>query len=114
MPKIHVSDNIKLVFDERLKKITDMIKAAITDYEEFGIFGSYARGDFISTSDIDFCIITNNRPNRRVTGCLREDADILGADIIFITPKFFKTDNSIFAENLRRDYIQLEVKNNDK
>ncbi|MBP0063052.1 nucleotidyltransferase domain-containing protein [Anaerobutyricum hallii] len=37
------------------------------DYEEIGIFGSYARGDYKSTSDIDFCIIVKERPSHYIS-----------------------------------------------
>ena len=95
-------------FKEREEKVLMLIKESGIVYQAAGIFGSYARGEFKGGSDIDFCIVTNERPAREVSGSLREDADILGADIIFVTEEYFKEDTSEFAKNLRRDFICLD------
>ena len=63
-----------------------MIKSYNITFIEIGVFGSYARNDFKASSDIDFCIITESRPDRRTSGSLREDAELLGADIVYVTP----------------------------
>lgn len=94
-------------FKQRESDILELIKQSGIEYREIGVFGSYARGDFKATSDIDFCIITENRPSLAVSGGLRGDAEILGADIIYVTPKYFETDASPFAKNLRKDYRRL-------
>ena len=57
--------------------------------------------------DIDFCIITANKPDRRTSGSLREEADMLGADIIYVTREYFDEADSKFAVNLRRDYRRV-------
>ena len=103
----HVSDTVAKAFEERLKKVLALIAEYHIEYEEIGIFGSYARGDYKITSDIDFCIITEKRPERKVSGSLREDAELVGADIIYVTRDYFKEDASVFAKNLRKDYRML-------
>ena len=103
----HVSDAVVKVFEERMQKVLALIAEYNIEFEEIGIFGSYARGDYKITSDIDFCIITPNRPGRRVSGSLREDAELEGGDIIYVTRGYFNNDHSVFAKNLRKDYRRL-------
>lgn len=102
-----VTDNVKKDFEHRFKQVLDLIKSYNISYEETGIFGSYARGDYKGFSDIDFCIITANKPDRRTSGSLREEADMLGADIIYVTREYFDEADSKFAVNLRRDYRRV-------
>lgn len=102
------SETLKNHFKEREIKVLELIKEAGFFYEEIGVFGSYARGEYKSTSDIDFCIIVEQKPSRRISGPLREEAELLGADIVFVTREYFETDTSLFAQNLRRDYRKYE------
>lgn len=99
---------VKDIFAEREKKVIELIKKYNIAFEEIGVFGSYSRGNYKTTSDIDFCVITDNKPDRHISGCLREEAEILGADIIFITRDYFENSNTIFAENVRNDYRRCE------
>ena len=103
----NVSENVKHNFNARLNKVISLIKDYNIDYEEVGVFGSYARGDYKGISDIDFCIITFKTPDRRTSGSLRDDADSLGADIVYVTREYFNNDSSRFAINLRRDYKRV-------
>ena len=102
-----VTDSILNAFKDRENKVLELIKSYNITFTEIGVFGSYARNDFKASSDIDFCIITESRPDRRTSGSLREDAELLGADIVYVTPLYFATDDSQFAKNLRRDYRRL-------
>ena len=104
----YVSPAVKENFKEREQKVLTLIKECGIAYKKVGVFGSYARGEFKGGSDIDFCIVTDERPARMVSGSLREDADLLGADVIFVTEEYFEEDTSEFAKNLRRDFIRLD------
>ncbi len=104
----YVAPAVAESFKEREQKVLDLIKESGISYQMAGVFGSYARGEFKSGSDIDFCIVTNERPPRELSGGLREDADLLGADVVFVTEEYFKEDTSEFAKNLRRDFIRLD------
>lgn len=101
------SKNVRSIFEERLKSVLHLFDLYKFNYAEVGIFGSYARGDYNSLSDLDICFIAENRPDRYLTGQLRCDAEELGADIIFVSPDYFKKDDSLFACNLRKDYRRL-------
>ena len=102
-----VGKSVEEHFLQRKKKVIDLIKSFNLQYEEIGIFGSYARGDYKSTSDIDFCIVTQERPESFISGALREEAELLKADIVFVSPEFFNTSTSNFAKHLRKDYRRV-------
>jgi len=102
-----VSKAVESAFHKRLERVLSLIHSYGIVYDEVGVFGSYARNDYKSTSDIDFCIITTDRPPRAVSGSLRSDAELLKADIIYVTRDYFENDSSLFAKNLRRDYKKL-------
>ena len=46
-------------FDDRKEKAIEIIRDSGVQYEKVGVFGSYARGEFKTSSDIDFCIIND-------------------------------------------------------
>lgn len=102
-----VTRNVENDFMRRKRAVIQLIKQYGIQFQEVGIFGSYARCCYKSTSDIDFCIITDDRPTRVISGSLREDAELLGADIVFVTPEYFTHDTSEFARQLRRDYRRV-------
>ena len=41
-------------------------------------------------------------------GALREDLELLNADVVFVTPQYFKYDNSDFMRQLRRDFKEIK------
>ncbi len=102
-----VGKQLERHFKDRKNKVIDLIKSYNLNFEEIGIFGSYARGEYKSNSDIDFCIITDNRPDRITSGSLREEAELLGADIIYVTRENFEHGDSNFSKQLRRDYRRV-------
>lgn len=53
-------------------------------FTELGIFGSYARGDYKATSDIDFYTVVEERPDRVLSGNLRQDIEDTGTDLVYI------------------------------
>lgn len=102
-----VTKNVEENFLSRKQAVLELIVSYQVQFQEVGIFGSYARDDYKAGSDIDFCIITEERPSRTISGSLREEAELIGADIIFVTPDYFKNDTSNFAVQLRRDFRRL-------
>lgn len=102
-----VSKEVNEYFTERLAKVLKLIQQYEIDFVQVGIFGSFARGDFKASSDLDICIVTNSRPTRRISGSLREEAEELGVDIIYVTEEFLLGSQTPFGKNLRRDYRRL-------
>lgn len=103
----YVSPLVERHFKQREREVADLIRSSGIDYVKFGIFGSYARNDYTASSDIDFCLIVNSKPDRRSSGALRESADLLGADITIVSLDYFKYDDSNFARQLRRDFVEV-------
>ena len=54
---LYVSETVKNDFKIRLDKVLDLINCYSINFIEVGLFGSYARENYKSTSDIDICII---------------------------------------------------------
>lgn len=103
----YVSSAVMEKFRRREQEGLQLILQSGIEYTQIGIFGSYARNEYKSTSDIDFCVIIRDYPPRALSGSLREDMDRIGADICFVTEEYFHNDQSAFARNLRRDFIPL-------
>lgn len=103
-----ISENARALFAGRLKQVLHLIEHSGIEYEEIGIFGSYARGDCKTTSDIDFLVIVPERPDRCLSGELREQANELKADIVYMTRDYFNHDNHQFTKSVRRDYQCLK------
>lgn len=105
-----LSENAKALFAERQDKILHLIETSGIEYEEIGIFGSYARGDCKTTSDIDFLVIVKEHPDRYLSGELRDNAAEWNADIVYMTRDYFNHDNRLFTTRVRRDYKCLKSK----
>lgn len=103
----YVSPKIEKYFEEKKEKVIALIRNSGIDYYKFGIFGSYARGEYTASSDIDFCLIVHEKPPRYLSGSLHEDADLLGADITIVTLDYFNHSDSNFAQQLRRDFREV-------
>jgi len=95
-------------FQARMRNAIELIKEYGIDFLELGIFGSFARKDYKGTSDIDICIIVEEKPSRDVSGALREDCELMGVDIVFVTREYFDTSQDRFAKKLRKDYQRYE------
>lgn len=91
-------------FKIREKLALALIKHSGIEFLECGIFGSYSRGDYNSTSDIDICMIVSEHPDRMLSGTLREKLEILKVELIYVRPDYFSNSQEPFAVNLRRDY----------
>ena len=102
-----VADSVKEWFRKQLQKAVDLIQDYEIEYEEIGVFGSYARNEYKATSDIDLCIITEQKPDRHISGSLREEAELLHVDIVFVTMDYFEHSTEPFAQQLRRDYRRV-------
>lgn len=94
-------------FERRLEAAMNLIKEYGVSYRQIGIFGSFARGAYKGTSDIDICMIVDEHPPRAISGALREDCEQIGVDIVFVTVDYFNNSKERFAQKLRRDFREL-------
>lgn len=100
--------SVKEVFEKRLQDALELIDSYEIEYEELGVFGSYARGSYKATSDIDICII-GKKPEPMISGILREDADLLGVDIVFMTKDYLNKQETLLARNIKSDYMWIKI-----
>lgn len=105
-----MTEILKKSFEDRLQKAVQLISSANFQYLKIGIFGSYARGTATGSSDIDIAIIVNERPDRHISGPLREECEILGVDVVFMTMDYFQNDDSLFATEVRKDWREIDEK----
>ena len=93
----YVSPVVENDFKDRLNKCVDIIKNSSIKYQSFGIFGSYARNDYKASSDIDFCIIVPEKPERWMMGALREELEMLHADVVKCCKEEYLQENYFHA-----------------
>lgn len=98
-----VEKYLKPHFDARCLQCVECILNSGLEFTELGIFGSYARGDYKATSDIDFYAIVTEHPDRVLSGNLRQDLEDMGADLVYIR----KDSDSLLSKEIRRDGVKL-------
>lgn len=106
MGNFYVSDAVKEAFKKREEQALQMIKNSGIEYNSIGIFGSYARGEYKATSDIDILCITDVVPERTIRGDLYCRLDMLHVDLVFVRQSYFDDNVSIFARSIRRDFVR--------
>lgn len=103
------SEQLQNAFDERCNKAVMLLKENLSNYDRIGVFGSYARGDYKTTSDIDMCVIVSEIPDRYTKGLLYEELDLIGVDLCFILSSDFQQSETLFMQNLRRDFKEVST-----
>ncbi|GEM_PF-2910157 len=86
-----------------------IIKRELKDYNEIGLFGSFARGKASASSDVDIYVITALDTDRRTKAILRCDLEELNADIVFLTEDYIRNNmEHLLIKNIIRDRVILE------
>lgn len=88
--------------DRVMKLIDSYADKYNLDWPDVCVFGSFARDEATGRSDLDIAIIAE-KPDSIISGNLREEADILGADIVFITKENFLNGTGLLSRTMRRD-----------
>lgn len=91
----------------RFKCGSAMILDSGITYIEFGIFGSFARGDIKCGSDVDFVLIVDDLSMRKSISALRSDLEDIGCDLAVILKNNFDNPQTLFAEKVKRDYRRV-------
>ena len=102
-----MTEMLKQAFDKRMEDAIKLIKDFNIEYEKIGVFGSYARGTFKGSSDIDICLVVEKKPPRWESGELRELCEMKGVDVVFVTPDYFENSQDRFAIKLRSDWREI-------
>lgn len=103
-----MTEALKQHFADRLERAVRLIDSYGITYEEMGIFGSYARGDYTGQSDIDICLIVKEHPSAGYPCSMRCDAEEMGVDVVYVRRGYFTDSNEWFAQNLRKDYKRIK------
>lgn len=94
----------------KFEKDLNKAKRRLQDYTmpdiKYGIFGSYARGKFRATSDIDILAIWPSEPKTLNVeyAILSSDLDSINCQLTSVSQRFFETDTTLFAREIRRDF----------
>lgn len=91
----------------RFKQGSTIILESKVDYVEFGIFGSFARGDIKCGSDVDFVLIVDDLSMRKSISALRSDLEDIGCDLAVLLKNNFDNPQTLFAEKVKRDYRRV-------
>ena len=70
---------------------------------EIGVYGSFARGDYKATSDVDLYVLYESIPNKVLKGELYEAAYELDIDLLICEQKQFYESTSVFTKNVMKD-----------
>ena len=100
---------IKEYFDNKFEQALSIVRRYDLDFYKFGIFGSYSRGDYDASSDIDIVIIFNELPPRRITANLRCDLDDLNVDLAVLLKSSFDNPSSAFTKSVVRDFREINL-----
>lgn len=84
-----------------------LIKQSGIKYIEFGLFGSVARGEYNTLSDIDIVILVNEIPDKYAIAKLRAALDDNHCDLAFMLIKNFENPSTLFHKEVKRDYRRI-------
>lgn len=70
---------------------------------EIGVYGSFARGDYKATSDVDLYVLYESLPNKVQKGELYETAYEVDVDLLICEQKQFYESTSVFTRNVMKD-----------
>jgi len=102
VPLLPYSEQIK----NKLNKIIALILEQVSPISII-LFGSYARGDFKCTSDLDILVLTEDDVERTIRGDICSTLDSLKSDVVFYTVNDFNASNCYFVRQIRKDGILL-------
>lgn len=101
--------NLPERFINNIKEILLILTATLNDnLSEIILFGSCARGEIKTGSDIDLLIITHVPiDTHKARGEIRDLLDDYNVDLVFYSKEMFQDATSLFVNNIKRDMISL-------
>lgn len=96
-------ENKKELLQKKIEKLT----------EELGgisyiiLFGSYARGEEKSTSDLDILVLTEQEISREIRGGLSSEFEEENIDLVFYTMKQFELSDCLLVSQIRKEGIVI-------
>lgn len=102
-------------FNTKAKDAIHQIKASTIPYIEAGFIGSYARNEYLATSDIDIVVVLPDDFELSAEASkLRDSLDDVDVDIVYVHKSYFDESQSNFARRMHEDYIKVLEGNNEK
>ena len=98
---LSIKEQLKARQEARITKL--LPKIIETAPVEIGVYGSYARGDYKATSDVDLYALYERLPSPIDKGELYEEAADIGIDLLICTYETFYASDSIFTKNVIQD-----------
>lgn len=83
-----------------IKKYLDLIS-------EFGIFGSFSRGDYKIGSDVDFVVFVRDPVDINRIRLLRSEVTSTDCDIVVMNVSVLSKQSSFFEKNVAKDYRKV-------
>lgn len=97
----HLKEKLK---NKQQQKIDTILPILIqTSPKEIGIYGSFARGDYKATSDVDMYVLYDRNLDKVVKGELYELAQECGIDLLISKVDGFYDTESVFCANIFKD-----------
>ena len=87
----------------------NVIDAYDINFIEYGVFGSVARGDYKTTSDVDIVMLVDIMPERQVVSNLRCDLEEIGCDFAILYKHNYEQPKTTFQREIKRDYRRLKL-----
>lgn len=101
--------NLPQRFVKDIHSVIDILSTNIEHHlVEIILFGSCARGELKTGSDIDLLIITDKPiDTHEERGRIRDLVDLYNVDLVFYTQEVFEASTSLFVKNIKQDGISL-------
>ena len=108
---MYVGKELEQSFSDRLDNILQIIRERnFCNLVDVGVFGSYARHEYKSRSDIDVIVIVEEREPLGSYGYIRELVEMAGGDLTIVDKDTFYNSDSRFMQNVRRDFISYATR----
>lgn len=92
---------------EVLHHLVDFTLERVSNVKCIGLFGSYARLEQNSRSDLDIAIVTETEVSRETRGMLYCEFEEYFADLVIVTVDTFLSSSSALMGEIRKDGILL-------
>lgn len=103
-----VGQRVITYFDEKANNAIHQIQSSNIPYLEVGFIGSYARNEYLVTSDIDILVVLPDDFELSAEASkLRDDLDDVDVDIVYVHKSYFVESQSNFAKHIHEDYIKV-------
>lgn len=98
-------------FKQNLENAIELLRKFSIKNIRYGVFGSYARGMYLSTSDIDILAIWDGTPNIGSVeySHLECALEYINCQITSVDSDYFRNGDNLFAREIRRDFKEIQL-----